>query len=48
MRKWLKIIMISIVIWTALTSLKYRLLRPDKTETELFLHIPKSFVLNFK
>lgn len=32
-------------IWIAISSMAYRFNNPNKTETEVFLHIPYSFIL---
>lgn len=37
-----------VISWNAVTSIIYRFKNPKKTETEVLLHIPKSFILNFK
>lgn len=44
----LRFIVAAILVNTALTSIIYRVKNPHKTETEAFLHIPKSFIYNFK
>lgn len=48
MKRILKYIGAAILIWTAITSTVYRFKHPEKTEIQAFLHIPKSFILNFK
>lgn len=40
-------VLIGIVLWAACTSQIYGFKNPSKTQTEIFLHIPKSFVLDF-
>lgn len=42
------ILFVSICIWTSITSTIYKFSNPDKTEMQAFLHIPKSFILDFK
>lgn len=44
--RWYYIIF-ALLIWVAITSTIYRFKHPDKTETEAFLHIPRSFILDF-
>lgn len=39
---------IGLLLWVSCTSIAYRFVNPLKTETEIFLHIPKSFVLYFR
>lgn len=36
-----------LVFWIAITSMIMRFKNPEMTETELFLAIPKSAILNF-
>jgi hypothetical protein len=36
------------MLWIGLTSLIYGFFNTDKTQTQIFLHIPKSFILDFK
>lgn len=43
-----KILIYAILINTAVTSAIYRMKHPEKTETQAFFHIPKSFIYNFK
>jgi len=38
----------TICIWIGVTTSIDGFMHPRKTETELFLDIPKSFILNFK
>lgn len=44
----LYLLLFLIVINAAVTSFIYGIKHPKKTETERFLHIPKSFIWNFK
>jgi hypothetical protein len=37
-----------VVVWVFITTTIDRFKNPDKTETELFKSIPKSFILNFE
>lgn len=37
---------IGFLLWIACTSIAYRFINPGKTETEAFLHIPKSMMLD--
>ena len=37
-----------LVGWVAGTSTVYKFMNPSKTEMEAFLHIPKSFIFDFK
>lgn len=41
-------LLLLLVLWTGITSTIYRFSNPSKTQVEAFLHIPKSFVLDFK
>jgi len=36
------------VMWISITTLTQRFKCSKMTETELFLHIPKSFIMDFK
>lgn len=47
-KDWLVVGLALISIWAVVTTSIYRFKHPEKSETELFLHIPKSFVLNFR
>lgn len=47
MKRAAKYILLAIFLNAALTSIIYRFKNPDKTETELFLNIPQSFIWNF-
>jgi hypothetical protein len=38
-------IAIAVILWTVFTCMIYRFENPTKTETEVFLHIPYSFIL---
>lgn len=40
--------LIAIVLWAGLTTAIYRFSNPEKTETQAFLHLPQSMMLNFK
>lgn len=42
------IILVLLLLWIGVTSIIAGFKNPKLTETELFLRIPKSFVLNFK
>lgn len=44
----LLMVLFVIVAWVAITSSIQRFKHPDYTETELFLKIPNSFILNFE
>jgi len=49
-RKWsiiLWFLAIGIIVWTQGTSLVYWFENPTKSQMQVFLHIPKSFVLDF-
>jgi len=46
-KKFTSIFGLLILIWIGITTTIYRFKNKSTTETELFLHIPKSFVLNF-
>jgi hypothetical protein len=41
------IIFVIILLWVACTSVIYSFINPSKTQTEVFLHLPKSFILDF-
>ena len=41
-------ILVFLLLWTGVTSIIARFKNPKLTETELFLRIPKSFILNFE
>lgn len=43
----INIIIAMIILWTASTTIIQAFKNPSLTQTELFLKIPKSFVLNF-
>jgi len=43
----LTFVFLGFIFWTSGTSMIYRFKNPSKTQTEVFLHIPKSFILNF-
>lgn len=45
--KILNIVIIIIIIWVSITTSIYAMKNPSKTQTEVFLHIPKSFILKF-
>ena len=40
-------ILVLLLLWTTITTVIVRFKNPELTETELFLRIPKSFILNF-
>ena len=42
------VILVSLLLWTTITTVIVRFKNPELTETELFLRIPKSFILNFE
>ena len=42
-----KIICCIILLWISITSTICAFKNPEMTETQLFLYIPKSFILNF-
>jgi hypothetical protein len=42
------IVLAGIIVWLICTSTAYRFFNPSKTETQIFLHIPQSFILDFK
>lgn len=48
LNKLIQAIILIVVTNIAITSTVYRFKHPEKTETEIFLHIPKSFIYNFK
>ena len=41
----LEYIIAIILCWVIVTTLAYAFANPKKTQTEIFLHIPKSFIL---
>lgn len=41
-------ILVLLLLWMVVTSTIARFKNPKLTETELFLRIPKSFILDFK
>ena len=47
MKKVILIVFIFAVLWVAITSIAYSFINPSKTQTETFLHIPQSIILNF-
>ena len=48
-KKILLFILITVVLWLVVTAgFIQRFKCPEMTETELILHIPKSFMLDFK
>jgi hypothetical protein len=49
-RKWniiLWFLCIGLIVWTQCTSLAYWFQNTEKSQMQVFLHIPKSFVLDF-
>lgn len=48
MKKIFQIIFLLILLWISITSMIYRIGNITKTETEVFFHIPKSFICDFK
>lgn len=36
------------ILWLGVTNAIYQFKNPEKTETEAFLHIPKSILLDFE
>ena len=47
-KKMIKILFFSVLIWTSISSLIQRFKCESLTETELFKHIPNSFVCNWQ
>lgn len=47
-KKIFQIIFILLLLWISITSMIYRIRNRTKTETEVFFHIPKSFICDFK
>lgn len=43
---WIRLFLIAVFLNVAVTSIVYGLKHPHKTQTEIFLHIPKSFIWN--
>lgn len=43
----IKIVLLVITFWICTTTTICAFTNPELTETQLFLHIPKSFILNF-
>jgi hypothetical protein len=48
LKKILLIIAAIITFYLVVTNTIYAFSHPEKTKTQLFLHIPKTFILNFK
>jgi len=48
MKKYIKMLISILIFWVALTITIQRFKNPNLSETELFLAIPQSFILNFK
>ncbi len=46
--KLLLVFVVVLWLWCSFTSLAYWFLNPDLSQMEVFLHIPKSFVLNMR
>ena len=46
--KYLRILFICLVMWVSLSTVMQAFICPSMTQTELFLNIPKSFILEFK
>jgi hypothetical protein len=46
--KIIKVILLVILVWMAITNIIQAFKNPKMTNTELFLHIPKSIVLNYE
>ena len=44
----IRIILVLLLLWIGVTSIIARFKNPKLTETELFLRIPKSFILNYE
>jgi hypothetical protein len=42
------IIIIVCIMWSSITSMIYAFVDPSRTQTEILLHIFKSFILDFK
>ena len=47
-RTVLAIVLAAVFLWAGITSIIYRFANPAVTETQAFLHIPQSMMLNFK
>lgn len=47
-KRILMTLLFPIVFWIAVTTIAQRLMCPKMTETELLLHLPKSFICDFK
>lgn len=47
-RKILRLIFIVLLIWVAITNIIQTFKCPEMTQTELFLHIFKSFICDWK
>lgn len=45
---WKIVIVISVLIWVAMTSTVQRFKCDSLTETQLFIMIPENFILHFK
>ena len=44
----LLIALIAAMVWAGITTAIYRFSNPEKTETQAFLHLPNSMMLDFK
>lgn len=42
------VILVFLLLWTTVTTVIARFKNPELTETELFLRIPKSFILDYE
>jgi len=47
-KKYIKIIVIGLFLWVSITCVCQSFINPSMTQTEVFLNIPNSFILNFK
>lgn len=45
---YLELVLSTLLVWIIATSTIFRFIHPEKTETQIFLHISKSLVLDFK
>jgi len=48
MKKAIRIILITASLWLAITTIVFRIKNPEQSEMQVFIHIPKSFVLDFE
>lgn len=40
-------LMVCLLVWVAFTSAIYQFKNPWKTQTQVFMHVPESFILDF-